>query len=164
MNTRNSAGCRACLLAISFAIFANAMAYAADEAAPQPDGAAFPMESGRFDDTWESLEQYECPEWFRDAKFGIWAIIGPQCVPMQSDWYARHMYIQGHRQYNHHVKTFGQPSKFGYKDLIEEFDPKKLDFDKLVALSQQPAAGVEAGVVFAGQGPHRSVPAGRDVL
>lgn len=43
----------------------------------------------------ESLRQYECPDWFRDAKFGIWSHWGPQSVPMFGDWYARNMYIQG---------------------------------------------------------------------
>ncbi len=111
------------------------------------DWSAYAMQPGQFEGTWESLEEYECPEWFRDAKFGIWAIIGPQCVPMQGDWYGRHMYIQGHRQYEHHVKTYGHPSKFGYKDLIEKFDPKKLDFDKLVGLYKQ--AGAKYAVILA---------------
>lgn len=45
-----------------------------------------------FQPTWESLAQYQAPEWFRDAKFGIWAHWGPQCQPGQGDWYARSMY------------------------------------------------------------------------
>jgi prepilin-type N-terminal cleavage/methylation domain-containing protein len=44
--------------------------------------------------TWESLRQYQVPEWFRDAKFGIWAHWGPQCEPERGDWYARHMYFE----------------------------------------------------------------------
>ena len=43
----------------------------------------------------DSLKQYQCPDWFRDAKFGIWAHWGPQAVPMDGDWYARRMYEQG---------------------------------------------------------------------
>ena len=66
---------------------------------------------------------------------------------MQGDWYARHMYIQGHRQYKHHIKTYGHPSKFGYKDLIRKFDPKKLDFNKLVRLYKQ--AGAKYAVILA---------------
>ncbi len=114
---------------------------------PAGDLSAFPMQSGQFEPTWESLEEYECPEWFRDAKFGIWAIIGPQCVPMQGDWYARHMYIQGHRQYEYHVETYGHPSEFGYKDLIAKFNPEKLDFDKLIELYKQ--AGAKYAVILA---------------
>lgn len=52
---------------------------------------------GPFKPTWDSLKQYKCPEWFRDAKFGIWAHWGVQCVPGQGDWYAWHMYRQGAR-------------------------------------------------------------------
>ena len=72
-----------------------------------------------------------CPEWFRDAKLGIWAHWGPQCVPMYGDWYARHMYWEGHAQYLHHWRTYGHPSKFGYKEIAklwkaERFDPEGL--------------------------------------
>lgn len=70
--------------------------------------------SGPFQPTWESLTKCQCPDWFPDAKFGIWAHRGPQCVPMMGDWYARHMYVQGasRSQYEHHMKTYGHPSKF----------------------------------------------------
>src|SRR4030042_2103262 len=55
-------------------------------------GKSEPMQKGKFEPTWESLKQYECPEWFRDVKFGIWAHWGPQCEPEQGDWDARNMY------------------------------------------------------------------------
>ena len=42
-----------------------------------------------------SLRQYSCPEWFRDAKFGIWSCWNAYTVPGQGDWYARNMYIEG---------------------------------------------------------------------
>jgi alpha-L-fucosidase len=74
-----------------------------------PDGPFLPY--------WESLKAYRCPDWFRDAKFGIWAHWSPQCVPEQGDWYARNMYLQGSRQYEYHVQHYGHPSKFGYKDI-----------------------------------------------
>ena len=79
----------------------------------------------------DSLRAYQCPDWFRDAKFGIWSHWGPQSVPMQNDWYARNMYIQGTRQYNFHVRHYGHPSKFGYLDVCrlwkaERFDPEEL--------------------------------------
>ncbi|WOO40263.1 alpha-L-fucosidase [Rubellicoccus peritrichatus] len=85
----------------------------------------------RFEPTWESLQQYKCPDWFRDAKFGIWAHWGPQGVPMVGDWYARNMYVQGNPMYEHHCRVYGHPSKFGYKDLVklwkaENFDPEKI--------------------------------------
>ena len=69
-----------------------------------------------FQPYWESLKAYRCPDWYRDAKLGIWAHWSPQCVPEQGDWYARNMYVQGSRQYQYHVKTYGHPSQFGYKD------------------------------------------------
>src|SRR5947209_5466626 len=72
----------------------------------------------QFAGTRESLSKYRVPEWFRDAKFGIWAHWGPQSSVEAGDWYARNMYMQGQRQYDYHVKTYGHPSKFGYKDLI----------------------------------------------
>ena len=51
---------------------------------------------GPFKPDWDSLKaQYQAPDWFRDAKFGIWAHWSAQCVPEAGDWYARNMYIQG---------------------------------------------------------------------
>ena len=61
----------------------------------RPEADCVSNREGPFKPNWESLKQYECPEWFRDAKFGIWACWSPQCVPEQGDWYARQMYIQG---------------------------------------------------------------------
>jgi len=86
---------------------------------------------GPFRPNWESLKAYRYPDWFRDAKFGIWAHWSPQCVPEQGDWYARGMYVQGNAQYNYHVKTYGHPSQFGYKDIChiwraENWDPEEL--------------------------------------
>ena len=85
----------------------------------------------KFAPNFQSLYQYQCPEWFRDAKFGIWSHWGPQSVPMFGDWYARNMYIQGTPQYLYHLRHYGHPSEFGYKDLVklwhaENFDPEGL--------------------------------------
>src|SRR6266545_3355484 len=74
---------------------------------------------GPFQATRESLKTYRCPEWFRDAKFGIWAHWGPQSAAEYGDWYARNMYLEGEWQYKHHVQTYGHPSKFGFKDVIQ---------------------------------------------
>src|SRR5690349_5231170 len=65
---------------------------------------------GPFAPTAESLKSYAVPSWFRDAKFGIWAHWGPQAVPRAGDWYARQMYIPGHRHYTHHLEHYGHPS------------------------------------------------------
>ena len=87
----------------------------------------------RFEPTFESLRQYSAPEWFRDAKFGIWSHWGPQSVPMFGDWYARNMYIQGTQQYEYHVRHYGHPSKFGYKDICALWKAEKFDPDALIA-------------------------------
>jgi alpha-L-fucosidase len=89
------------------------------------------IERGPFEGTRASLSKYEAPEWFRDAKFGIWAHWGPQSAIEYGDWYARNIYIEGSKPYLYHVETYGHPSKFGYKDTIpfwkaEQFDPTYL--------------------------------------
>ena len=86
---------------------------------------------GPYQPTWESLQHYDVPEWYRDAKFGIWAHWSPQCVPEQGDQYARLMYLQGNAKYNFHVRTYGHPSTFGMKDLcplwkLEQWQPDEL--------------------------------------
>lgn len=99
-----------------------------------------PMATGKFEPNWDSLKQYECPEWFRDAKFGIWAHWSPQCEPEAGDWYARNMYRPGMRQYKSHLETYGPQSKFGYKDICNEFKAEKWDPDKLLALYKKAGA------------------------
>ena len=88
---------------------------------------------GIFKPTWDSLKQYKTPDWFRDAKFGIWAHWSAQCVPEQGDWYARQMYIQGNAQYNFHVKQYGHPSKFGFMELDNLWKAEKWDPEALMA-------------------------------
>lgn len=85
-----------------------------------------------FEPTFESLHQYSAPEWFRDAKFGIWSHWGPQSVPMFGDWYARNMYIEGTQQYNYHVRHYGHPSKFGYKDICALWKAENFDAEGLM--------------------------------
>jgi alpha-L-fucosidase len=100
--------------------------------ANQADSAsALSIAPGPFSAADASLERYSCPEWFRDAKFGIWAHWGPSSAIGDGDWYARNMYMEGSPQYQYHLKTYGHPSKFGYKDTIplwkaERFDPQAL--------------------------------------
>jgi alpha-L-fucosidase len=85
-----------------------------------------------FKPTWDSLvDGYRTPDWFRDAKFGIWAHWSAQCVPEMGDWYARNMYIQGNGQYDHHVRTYGHPTKIGFMEMqnrwkAENWDPGAL--------------------------------------
>jgi len=99
-----------------------------------------PIEKGPYQPTLESLAQWQAPDWFRDAKFGIWAHWGPQSVPRQGDWYARRMYQQSDRDYEHHLKTYGHPSEHGYKDLIPLWKAEKFDPDRLMALYKKAGA------------------------
>jgi len=95
---------------------------------------------GPFQGTRASLRAYQIPDWYRDAKFGIWAHWGPQSAPETGDWYARNMYIQGHRQNLYHVKTYGHPSKFGYKDVIPTWKAENFDPDHLLGLYKKAGA------------------------
>ena len=106
---------------------------------------------GPFAPNWDSLKEYECPEWFRDAKFGIWSHWGPQSVPELGDWYGRFMYNPqdnknewrtkgGAKAYAHHIKHYGHPSVFGYKDLIPLFKAERWDPQGLMALYHKAGA------------------------
>jgi alpha-L-fucosidase len=103
---------------------------------------------GPFKPSWDSLAQgYQCPEWFRDAKFGIWAHWSAQCEPEHGDWYARNMYIQGDKDYESHVKEYGHPSKAGFMEIDHAWKAEKWDPDKLMALYK--AAGAKYFVALA---------------
>ena len=106
----------------------------------QPVPAKIEIAPGPFEATEASLKQYKCPEWFRDAKLGIWAVWGPESVPMQGDWYARHLYEEGSRHNRHHVAHYGHPSTNGFKDIIPLWKAGKWEPDKLMALYQKAGA------------------------
>jgi len=95
---------------------------------------------GPFTGTRESLRAYQVPEWFRDAKFGIWAHWGPQSAPEYGDWYARNMYIEGQKQYKYHLEHYGHQSKFGFKDIIPTWKADRFDADYLVKLYKKAGA------------------------
>ncbi len=95
---------------------------------------------GRFSNTRDSLKSYVLPDWFGDAKFGIWSHWGPQSAVGDGDWYARNMYIEGSEQYEYHVKRFGPQSKVGYKDLVPLFTADKWDPEHLMDLYQKAGA------------------------
>ncbi len=111
-----------------------------------------PIAEGKFTADNESLKQYECPEWFRDAKFGIWAHWGPQAVPELGDWYARTMYINDPTdpkdprknntsiKFQKHVEKYGHPSEFGYKDIIPLWTAEKWNPEKLMKLYKRVGA------------------------
>jgi alpha-L-fucosidase len=87
------------------------------------------VHQGPFRPDWQSLERYEAPDWYRDAKFGIFIHWGAYSVPaFGNEWYPRNMYRPGTDEYEHQISTYGSLDKFGYKDLIplfkaEHFDP-----------------------------------------
>ena len=105
---------------------------AAEPAAPLNE--TVEIAPGPFQPTWDSFKQYQCPEWFRDAKLGIWAVWGPECVPEQGDWYARRMYDPNDSAYKYHAEHYGHPSKFGFKDVIPLWKAERWDPDRLMGL------------------------------
>lgn len=113
----------------------------AQEPYPSPIGSGNePIAPGKFEPTWQSLSQYKVPEWFRNAKFGIWAHWGPQCQAEQGDWYGRFMYNEGSDQYKWHVAHYGHPSKAGFKEVINDWKAQNWDPEKLVALYKRVGA------------------------
>ena len=98
-------------------------------------------EETKFEPTWESLQQYEIPAWYADGKFGIFIHWGAYAVPaFANEWYPRNMYIQGSREYEHHVKTYGPHTEFGYKDFIPMFRAEKFDADGWAELFRESGA------------------------
>jgi alpha-L-fucosidase len=113
----------------------------AQENYPSPVGPGNePVAAGKFEPSWESLRQYKVPDWFRNAKFGIWAHWGPQCQPEAGDWYGRFMYDEGSEQYKSHVARYGHPSKAGFKEVINDWKAQNWDPEKLVALYKRVGA------------------------
>jgi alpha-L-fucosidase len=99
-----------------------------------------PIASGPFQPYWSSLTNYQTPEWFRDAKFGIWAHWGPQCQPERGDWYARRMYETGSGVYKSHVAEYGHPSTNGFKDVIRVWKAERFDPDTLLKFYRENGA------------------------
>ena len=91
-----------------------------------------PMATGQFTPDWNSLRTYEVPDWFRDAKFGIWAHWGPQCVEGSGDWMARELYMEGNGKANYHRQHYGHPSEFGFKDILPLFKAENWNPEELV--------------------------------
>ena len=92
------------------------------------------VQTGSFNPEWKSLSEWECPEWFMDAKFGIWAHWGPQCHAEAGDWYARFMYYMGSGQQNWHWDHFGDPAEFGLKELCNDWKAQNWNPETLVNL------------------------------
>jgi len=103
-----------------------------------------------YEPTWESLQTYKCPEWFKDAKFGIYTHWGAYSVPAwENEWYPRLMYFEdeekrGNNFFNYHKENWGEVSEFGYKDFIPLFTAEKFDADEWADLFKK------SGAQFAG--------------
>jgi alpha-L-fucosidase len=130
---------------IPFLVISSVITVRADDlpvtVAPYPR--AYPpmaIAPGPFTADLSSFKQYNCPDWFRDAKLGIWSHWGPQSVPMEGDWYARQMYQQGSGDYKDHLARFGPDSKVGYKDIIPLWKAEKWDPDGLMELYKKAGA------------------------
>ena len=100
-----------------------------------------------YEPTWLSLKTHSLPKWLDDAKFGIythWGIYSvPACGP-NGTWYPHNMYREGTEQYEYHVKNYGPPSQFGYKDFIPMFKAERFDAEEWAELFRR------AGAQFAG--------------
>lgn len=96
---------------------------------------------GSFQDNWASLSQYHVPDWYRDAKFGIFIHWGVFCVPaFNNEWYSRNMYIQGSPEFEHHRETYGAQEQFGYKEFIPLFHAKQFDAEAWAELFAEAGA------------------------
>ncbi len=99
-----------------------------------------------YEATWESLAEHEAaPDWFRDAKFGIYVHWGVLSVPaFAHDWYPRNMHLEGGFEHQHQIETYGPLDAFGYHDFVPMFQAENFDPDAWADLFQ------EAGAQFAG--------------
>lgn len=99
------------------------------------------IEKGPYKDNWDSLSEYEVPKWYKKSKFGIFIHWGVYSVPaFGSEWYSRNMYIQGSPEFEHHIKTYGKHTEFGYKDFIPMFKAEKFDADRWAKLFKRAGA------------------------
>ena len=103
-------------------------------------GATYGHTAERFKPDVQSLQQYQCPDWFRDAKFGIYLHWGAYSVVERGEWYARRLYEEGGDDYAYHLEHYGHPSEFGYKDFIPLWKAENFDPDALLALFKQAGA------------------------
>src|ERR1043165_1955416 len=94
-----------------------------------------------FEPSCESLKRYQVPQWYQDAKFGIFIHWGLYAVAaFGNEWYPRNMYLQGSEEFQHHIETFGPHTKFGYKDFIQHFKAEKYDPDLWAQLFKKAGA------------------------
>lgn len=94
-----------------------------------------PVSAGPYSPDWKAISRlYTVPAWWREAKFGAWSHWDPQSMPEQGDWYSRGMYMEGSPQYEYHLRHFGHPSEYGYKDICHNWVIDRWKPDELMAL------------------------------
>ena len=105
------------------------------------------LDERRYAPAWNSLRKHLVPKWLDEGKFGIythWGVYSvPACGPNGS-WYPHNMYKEGTQQYEYHVKHYGHPSRFGYKDFIPMFKAERFNPEEWAELFKK------AGAKFAG--------------
>lgn len=106
------------------------------------DQIASPKGTRVYTDNWENIGQhYTCPDWYKDAKFGIFIHWGVYSVPaFGNEWYPRNMYIKDSPEYQHHRETFGPQDQFGYKDFIPMFKAEKFDAEEWASIFEASGA------------------------
>ena len=132
-------------LAAFAALFAGALPLAAQDQAARVQDKLKEVDAviakGPFKADWTSLETFKMPQWYADAKFGIFIHWGVYAVPaFGNEWYPRNMYLEGTKEFQHHVATYGPQSKFGYKDFIPMFKAEKYDPAAWATLFQKSGA------------------------
>jgi len=129
--TTMHAGCRAVLAGLLLALLCGT-------AGPAP---AQGGTMNQYTSDWESLKQYKVPEWYLDAKFGIFIHWGVYSVPaFKNEWYPRGMYIEKSPEFRHHEKTYGNHAQFGYKDFIPLFKAERFDAREWATLFRKAGA------------------------
>jgi len=115
------------------------------------------ISKGTYKDSWASLSKYPVPEWYKNAKFGIFIHWGLYSVPgFGSEWYPRKMYLEGDPVFEHHVKTYGPQKDFGYADFVPMFKAEKFNPEEWVSLFK--AAGACTTAIFQNGTQQRWVP------
>lgn len=97
--------------------------------------------AGPYQAEWSSLSEFTPPEWFAKAKFGIFIHWGLYSIAAHAnEWYSRNMYIREKEEWEYHRKTFGEHTKFGYKDFIPMFTAEKFDPEEWAGLFKEAGA------------------------
>lgn len=79
-------------------------------------------ENGKYKANWQSLSNHKTPSWYYHDKIGVFIHWGIYSVPAYgNEWYSRAMYDKGCKEFEYHIKTYGNQKDFGYKDFIPMF-------------------------------------------